>query len=72
MSAGARRRMAYEAEQIEREETLRNTSGLLRAVQGVGLILAIMWLTGSFRAAAQEKESDDHDHDAGAGDQASS
>jgi len=46
----------YEAEKIEREETLRNTSGIIRAVQAVGIIFGIMWLTGGWRASAWEKE----------------
>ena len=49
--------MEHEADKMVKEESLRNTSGVLRAVQAVGMVLGVMWLSGSFRASALEKEA---------------
>ena len=57
ISSGARRRMEYEAERIIKEENLRNTSGIIRAVQAVGMISAVLWFGGVFRASAWEGEA---------------
>lgn len=56
MSAGARKRWEMEAERIQQEENLRNTSSLGRAVQMVAIFMAVVWVAGGLKAAAWEKE----------------
>lgn len=55
MSSGARKRAMYEAEKMAKEEDLRNSSSIVRAFQAVGMFLGVLWITGSFKASAQEK-----------------
>lgn len=55
MSSGHRKRMEQEAQAFAKEESLRNTSGTVRAVQVVAIFLAVAWLTGGLRASAMEK-----------------
>jgi len=59
MSSGARRRAMDEAAKMAKEEDLRNSSSFVRACQAVGMVLGLVWLTGSFKASAQERERDE-------------
>jgi curved DNA-binding protein CbpA len=64
LSPGARRRMMEENEKIAREENLRNTSGLLRTLQVVGIFTAVLWMSGTFRASAWEADASERVHKA--------
>ena len=59
MSSGHRKRMEQEAQAFAKEESLRNTSGTVRAVQVVAIFLAVAWLTGGLRASAMEKSREE-------------
>lgn len=63
MSAGARKRWEMEAERIQQEENLRNTSSLGRAVQMVAIFMAVVWVAGGLKAAAWEKEGAERELD---------
>lgn len=41
---------------MAKEEDLRNTSGIGRAIQLVSMFLAVLWIGGTLRASAWEKE----------------
>lgn len=58
MSSGARKRAAFESQQMAKEEDLRNTSGIGRAIQLVGMFIAVLWIGGTLRASAWEKDND--------------
>ncbi|KAK9898094.1 DnaJ-domain-containing protein, partial [Cystobasidium minutum MCA 4210] len=59
MSSGARKRAAYESAQMAKEEDLRNTTGIGRAIQLVSMFLAVLWIGGTLRASAWEKVEGD-------------
>lgn len=59
MSSGARKRAAFESQQMAKEEDLRNTSGIGRAIQLVGMFLAVLWIGGTLRASAWEVLDED-------------
>jgi curved DNA-binding protein CbpA len=56
MSSGARRRAEFESAQMAKEEDLRNTSSFSRAFQFVAMFLGVLWVGGTLRAGAWEKE----------------
>lgn len=64
MSAGARKRMEVENEQMMKEENLRNASGFLRTAQVVGIFMTVLWLSGTLRASAWEPDDDEVDIEA--------
>lgn len=51
--------METEYEQVTREENLRNASGFLRTIQVVGIFMAVLWLSGTFRASAWEPDDEE-------------
>lgn len=59
MSAGARKRAEYASDQMAKEENLRNSSGIARALQLVTMFMAVLWVGGALRASAWEKDEDD-------------
>lgn len=61
MSSGARKRAAYESAQMAKEEDLRNTTGIGRAIQLVSMFLAVLWIGGTLRASAWEKDTEEED-----------
>lgn len=64
MSSGARKRAIFESEQMAKEEDLRNTSGIGRAVQFVAMFFAVLWIGGTLKAGAWEKtQSEASEHD---------
>ncbi|KAL7009059.1 hypothetical protein EMMF5_001256 [Cystobasidiomycetes sp. EMM_F5] len=58
-SEGVRRRMAEQAYKVAQEESLRNTSSTIRAIQVIAMFVFFIWIAGGSRATAQEKDVDD-------------